>query len=45
MILSLRLGFSPGQAFIMDPEQIEKIFEHLKKKGRAPPIIAQSSAI
>lgn len=32
-------------AFIMDPEQIEKIMQFLIKKSRAPPGIAQSSTI
>ncbi len=33
-------------AFVMDPEQIDKILKHLIKQGRAPPAIAitQSSA-
>jgi hypothetical protein len=30
-------------AFIMDPEQIERIMHHLIKQGRAPPAIAKSS--
>ena len=29
----------------MKPEQIDRIMEYLKKQGRAPPVIAQSSAI
>ncbi|MCK4798613.1 MAG: transposase [Spirochaetes bacterium] len=34
-------------AFIMDPEQIDRIIKHLKKQGRAPPYISitQSSTI
>ncbi len=30
-------------SFITDPEQIERIIQHLINKGRAPPVIAQSS--
>ena len=29
-------------AFVMDPEQIDKIMKHLRKQGRAPPIIVES---
>jgi hypothetical protein len=29
-------------AFIMDPEQIDRIMKHLIKQGRAPPGIAKS---
>ncbi len=32
-------------AFIMDPKQIDRIMEYLKKQGRAPPAIAVSSTI
>ncbi len=32
-------------AFIMEPEQIDRIMQHLINRGRAPPIIAQSSTI
>ena len=32
-------------AFIMDPEQIDRIMQHLINKGRAPPGIVESSAI
>ncbi len=32
-------------AFIMDPEQIDRIMHHLKKQGRAPPGIAKSYTI
>ena len=31
-------------AFIMDPEQIDRIMQYLIKKGRAPPGIAKSYA-
>jgi len=30
-------------AFIIDPEQIDRIMQHLIKQGRAPPAIAKSS--
>ena len=30
-------------AFIMEPEQIDRIMQHLIKQGRAPPAIAKSS--
>ena len=32
-------------AFIMEPEQIDKIMQHLKKQGRAPPGIAEAFTI
>ena len=32
-------------AFIMDPEQIDRIMQHLINKGRAPPGITESSII
>ncbi len=32
-------------AFIMDPEQIDRIMHHLIKQGRAPPGITESSTI
>ncbi len=32
-------------AFIIDPEQIDRIMMHLKKQGRAPPLITESSTI
>ena len=32
-------------AFVMEPEQIEKIMHHLKKQGRAPPVNSESSII
>ena len=31
-------------AFIMEPEQIDRIMQYLIKKGRAPPGIAKSYA-
>ncbi len=30
-------------AFIMEPEQIDRIMQHLIKQGRAPPVIAAPS--
>ena len=32
-------------AFIIDPEQIDRIIQYLINKGRAPPVISGSSTI